>query len=115
MMKLNNSDARKLGKRVEELEAREVVLRDQEFIGRTEVQQAFDGMAQVLQQALNDQGMKLQQMVQTGQRENAQAARVAEARAQAMAMAPSQPPVNPLAVQEMRSELDHLKREMGVN
>jgi hypothetical protein len=111
MMKLNNSDARKLGARVEQLETREVVLKDQDFIGRKEVQQALDGMAQVMQQALVEQSQGLQQMIVQSSQKNAQAVRVAEARAQAVA--PMQPQANTAQVQELLARFEQMERQIG--
>ena len=112
MMKLNQQDTKKLEGRVAELETREVVLKDAEFISRTEVQSAFDGMAKVMQQALTDQGIQLQQMVSTGVRQNEQAARIAEARAMAMAP-PAQPQMNVAAIAEMQQKIDLIQSQIG--
>ena len=75
-MKLNSVSNKELELRVKELEAKELVI-EGDFIGRKEVQQALDGMAQVMQQALVEQGQGLQQMINQSAQKNAQAVRVA--------------------------------------
>ena len=117
MMKLNNSDARKLGKRVEELEAREVVLKDQDFIGRKELTEFLNGFAAETQQALNnqyaalsDQYAALTQQVLMGQEQNAKAVRVAEARARQIPQQQTPPPEQ-MAV--MMEKFEALQRQIG--
>ena len=115
MMKLNSNDTQKLEGRVAELEAREVVLKDAEFMSRSEMQEFMNGFAAQAQGVINEQYasvMQQIQMVNTGVRQSEQAARIAEARAQAMA--PSmQPQMNAIAMQEMKQQIDNMQKQIG--
>lgn len=110
MMKLNSVSNKELELRVKELEAKELVI-EGDFIGRKEVQQALDGMAQVMQQALVEQGQGLQQMINQSAQKNAQAVRVAEARAQAVA--PTAPPMNVAQIQELMGRMESMEGRLG--
>lgn len=109
-MKLNSVSNKELELRVKELEAKELVI-EGDFIGRKEVQQALDGMAQVMQQALVEQGQGLQQMINQSAQKNAQAVRVAEARAQAVA--PTAPPMNVAQIQELMGRMESMEGRLG--
>ena len=110
MAKLNNANTKALELRVEELEAKELVI-EGDFIGRKEVQLALDGMAQVMQQALAEQGQGLQQLIAQSAQKNAQAVRVAEARAQAVA--PPAPAMNVAQMQELMGRFEQMERQIG--
>ena len=115
MMKLNSNDTQKLEGRVAELEAREVVLKDAEFMSRSEMQEFMNGFAAQAQGVINEQYASMMQqiqMVSTGVRQNEQAARIAEARAQAMAP-PAQPQMNVAAIAEMQQKIDLMQSQIG--
>jgi streptomycin 6-kinase len=109
MMKLQQTGSNKLAERVAELEAKELVI-EGDFIGRKEVQQALDGMAQVMQQALAEQGQGLQQMIMMGQEQTAKAVRVAEARTRQM---PQQQTPPPEQMAQMMEKFEALQRQIG--
>lgn len=113
MMKLQQLDAKKLETRITELEAKELVLKDDEYIPRSEVQTAMTGLAEATQQALNDQAAAMVSMMQQASAENAKAVRVAEARAQASA--PSNGAMNVQAAQQMREQIEALQRQVGIS
>lgn len=108
-MKLQLGDNKKLAERVAELEAKELVI-EGDFIGRKEVQQALDGMAQVMQQALAEQGQGLQQMIMMGQEQTAKAVRVAEARTRQI---PQQQTPPPEQMAQMMEKFEALQRQIG--
>ena len=115
MMKLNSADTKKLESRVAALETREVVLKDSEFMSRSEMQEFMNGFATQAQGVINEQYASMMQqiqMVSTGVRQNEQAARIAEARAQAMAP-PAQPQMNVAAIQEMMQSIQNLESRVG--
>lgn len=114
-MKLNSADTKKLESRVAELEAREVVLKDSEFMSRSEMQEFMNGFATQAQGVINEQYASMMQqiqMVSTGVRQNEQAARIAEARAQAMAP-PAQPQFNVASIAEMQQKIDLMQSQIG--
>jgi len=113
MMKLHQFDAKKLEERIAELETKELVLKDDEYIPRSEVQTAMTGLAEATQQALNDQAAAMVSMMQQASAENAKAVRVAEARAQASA--PSNGAMNIQAAQQMREQIEALQRQVGIS
>ena len=110
LLQKNNSDG--LAKRVAELESRELVLKnDPDFISKDDVQAALTGTAQVMQQALKDQGQALMALIQQASEETAKAVRVAEARSQAAA--PMQQSMSPTQMQAMYQQVEELKRQIG--
>ena len=113
MMKLHQFDAKKLEERIAELETKELVLKDDEYIPRSEVQTAMTGLAEATQQALNDQAAAMVSMMQQASAENAKAVRVAEARAQVSA--PSNGAMNVQAAQQMREQIEALQRQVGIS
>ena len=113
MMKLHQFDAKKLEDRIAELETKELVLKDDEYIPRSEVQTAMTGLAEATQQALNDQAAAMVSMMQQASAENAKAVRVAEARAQVSA--PSNGAMNVQAAQQMREQIEALQRQVGIS
>lgn len=113
MMKLHQFDAKKLETRITELETKELVLKDDEYIPRSEVQTAMTGLAEATQQALNDQAAAMVSMMQQASAENAKAVRVAEARAQVSA--PSNGAMNVQAAQQMREQIEALQRQVGLS
>jgi len=110
MMKLQQGDSNKLAERVAELEAKELVLKDEDYIGRSELQELMNGFAAQTQQALNDQYTALAQQVMMTQEQNAKAVRVAEARAK-VAAPPAQPPAADM--QEMMNRFEQLQRQIN--
>lgn len=110
MMRLQQFDAKKLESRLAELEAKELVVRN-DFIGRAEVQQALDGFAKATQQVLVEQGEGVKQLIAQSAAENAKVVRVAEARAQATA--PMQPAMSVGQVQDMMARFEQLERQIG--
>ena len=112
-MKLHQFDAKKLEERIAELETKELVLKDDEYIPRSEVQTAMTGLAEATQQALNDQAAAMVSMMQQASAENAKAVRVAEARAQVSA--PSNGAMNVQAAQQMREQIEALQRQVGIS
>lgn len=120
MMKLHQFDAKKLETRITELETKELVLKDDEYIPRSEVQTAMTGLAEATQKALNDQAAAMNDqaaamlsMMQQASAENAKAVRVAEARAQVSA--PSNGVMNVQAAQQMREQIEALQRQVGLS
>ena len=110
MMKLQQTGSNKLAERVAELESKELVVKDAEFIGRSELQELMNGFATQTQQALNDQYTALAQQVMMSQEQNAKAVRVAEARTRQV---PQQQAPAPEQMAQMMEKFEALQRQIG--
>ena len=101
----------KLEDRLIALESKELVLKDGEHITRSEVQTVMNGLAEQMQQALNQQAEGTALLIQQASAENAKAVRVAEARA--AVTAPSNGAMNAQVQQQMMNQLENLQRQIG--
>ena len=113
MLKLQKADSLKLSERVTELETKELIVKDEDYIGRAEIQELMNGFAAQTQQALNDQYTALAQQVMMSQEQTAKAVRVSEARTRSVAA--SVPPQQPSAadMQQMMDKFADLQRQIG--
>jgi len=95
-----------------EAEVKEIVVKDPAYISKSTVEEAMAGLANQMQQALNQQAEGVVSLMQQASAENAKAVRIAEARAQVAA--PSNGAADAAVMQQMASQLETLKAQLGV-
>lgn len=100
----------KLEARLLELESKELVVKDSEFVGRSEIQELMTGFATQTQQALNTQYDSLVNALNDHAKQTSQAARLAEARAQVQ---PSQDPTTAQQMAQMYQQVEQLTRQIN--
>lgn len=113
MTVLSKTGTEKLEERLRVLEAKELVIKDEEYIAKSTVEEAMTGLATQMQQALNQQAEAMVGLMQQASEENAKAVRIAEARAQATAQVPVNGQANVAAMQQMMGQIESLQRQLG--
>ena len=111
MTLMAKSSNEKLETRLAELEAKELVIKDSEFVGRSEIQELMTGFATNTQQALNTQYDALMNTLNEHAKQTSQAARLAEARAQVAA--PSQDPTTAAQMAQVYQQVEQLTRQIN--
>ena len=106
------NEAWHVGVPLTEAEVKEIVIKDPAYISKSTVEEAMTGLAVQMQQALNQQAEGMANLMQQVSAENAKAVRIAEARAQVTA--PAGGGVDPAVMQQMASQLENLKAQLGV-
>lgn len=106
-----NGNSSELSQRLDALEAKELVVKDDEFIGRAEIQEMMNGFALSTQKAINDQYTAMAQQISMMQDQNAKSSRVAEARQQVMQS--PEPAMSSAQMQQMYAQVEQLTRQIN--